>query len=166
MPNERHTFTVSLDVSCAPCHTADDAAAREASLKSEILNGLLALKSRLQSWAKTTYGDVDLWDFSANIPNYDDANGNPKVAPDQKAVPIELKRARQQYYFIAEDKSFGVHNSVYTRYMLDIANQNLDSLNVPRSVPRSTASTQTMLQIVNQDLKRSAKASLSEVREP
>lgn len=164
MPGQRHTFTVSVDTSCAPCHTSSDAASRESSLKSEILNGLFALKSRMEAWAKTTYGDTDLWEYSANIPGFSDASGNPKVAPDQTKVAIQLKRARHEYYFIANDQSFGVHNSVYTRYLLDVANKNLDALNVPRSVAtRSIPSLRTMLDIVNQDLKRGAKGAMTEL---
>ncbi len=45
-------------------------------------------------------------------------------------MPIEVKRARHNYYFILNDKSLGVHNPAYTRYLLEVANANLDRLGV------------------------------------
>ena len=164
LPNQRHTFTVSLDTSCSPCHTAADAASREDALKSEILNALTGLKTRMEQWAKTTYNDTDLWDYSENIKLILDANGNPKAAPDQTKVPVQIKRARHNYYFVARDRSFGVHNSVYTRYMLDIANRNLDALNVPRSVAQPGRSVAQLFEVINQDLRRGARSSMSELR--
>ena len=68
MPNSRHTFTVSLDTSCAPCHTPTDAAARETTVQTNTQNGLVALRTRLENWAKTKFGDPDVWDYTSNIP--------------------------------------------------------------------------------------------------
>lgn len=125
MPNSRHTFTVSLDASCSPCHTPTDAASRESVVQNEIQTGLVALRTRLRNWAQATYGDPAVWDYTSNIPST-------SKAPTQSGVPIQVKRARHNYYFILLDRSLGVHNTPYTRYLLNYANTNLDALGVSR----------------------------------
>lgn len=124
LPNASHTFTVNLDVSCSPCHTAADAAARETSVQGEVLNGLLALHSRMQAWALATYGHSDMWDYTTNL-----ATG--ETPPNEATVPIEIQRARYNYYDILTDASYGVHNWVYTDYLLSESNTWLDNINVP-----------------------------------
>ncbi|MFZ4506109.1 MAG: multiheme c-type cytochrome [Fimbriimonas sp.] len=126
MPDARHTFTVSYDKGCAPCHTPADAAARATSIKSEILSGLTALRTRMEAWAKGKYGDVDFWDYTSFIV----AEG--KVAPTQSGVPIEVKRARHNYYFIIRSGDYGVHNAPYAKHLLGVANSNLDAIGVGR----------------------------------
>lgn len=174
MPQQRHTFTVSLDTSCSPCHTAADAAARQTALKAEIINGLVNLKARMENWSKANVkdsngvllNDPDQWDYTSNITADVDSNGQPKVPADstQKNLPGELKRARHNYWLITKDHSYGIHNSVYVRYLLDIANKNMDALGTPRSVPeRSTLTLQQKLQIVEADVKRSATAAVHDL---
>ena len=124
MGNSRHTFTVSYDTGCTPCHTAADAAARTQVTKSQTEQALLALRSRLRTWSQQTFGDPDLWNYTAYIQELG------KTPPPQAQVPIEVKRARHNYYFILNDKSLGVHNPAYTRYLLEVANANLDRLGV------------------------------------
>jgi hypothetical protein len=144
MPNSRHTFTVSLDVSCAPCHTAADAAARENQVQSTIQNGLVALRTRMQNWAQATFGDSNVWDYTTNIPS------TSKV-PNQTLIPIQVKRARHNYYFILLDRSLGVHNSPYTTYLLNYANTNLDAIGVSRvAIPSLTRS--QAIGILNEDI--------------
>lgn len=121
LPNARHTFTVSYDTGCTPCHTAADAAARTQTSRAQIEQGLLALRSRLRSWSQQTFGDPDLWDYTALIPAG-------KTPPPQAQVPIEVKRARHNYWFIIRDASYGVHNGPYARYLLQVANANMDRL--------------------------------------
>lgn len=135
MPNSRHTFTVSLDTSCAPCHTSADAAARESSVQGEIQNDLVALRTRMSNWAKLTFGDASVWDYTSNIVA-------PSVAPKQTLIPIEVKRARHNYYFVLLDRSLGVHNTPYARYLLNYANVGLDNIGIARSanVPGLTQS--------------------------
>lgn len=124
MPNARHTFTVSYDVGCAPCHTATDAAARADTVKSDILNGLASLRSRMAAWAQGAFGDPALWDYTTLI----ESNNPP---PDQALVPIEVKRARHNYYFIVRSGDYGVHNAPYAKTLLKVANDNLDSIHAP-----------------------------------
>lgn len=123
MPSESHSFKTSYDKSCQPCHSTDDAAARAATLKTEVTNALFAIKARLGTWAKGALGNEILWDYTSLLPTG-------TTPPDQTLVPIEIKRARHNYYFIIRDASMGIHNAVYTRQLIKIANQNLDSLGV------------------------------------
>jgi hypothetical protein len=144
MPNSRHTFTVSLDISCAPCHTAPDAAARETTVQSEVQNGLVALRTRMQNWAQATFKDPAVWDYTTNIPS------TSKI-PTQSQVPIQIKRARHNYYFILLDRSLGVHNAPYTLYLLNYANTNLDALGISRvAVP--LLNRRQAIAILNEDI--------------
>ncbi len=120
----RHTFTVKLD-NCQPCHSIADAAARRNAIQSTVINELLALRSRLESWAQATFGDPALWDYTALIAE------EGKTAPPQAQVPIQIRRARHNYYFVVRDASLGVHNGKYARFLIDVANEQLDELNVP-----------------------------------
>jgi hypothetical protein len=142
MPNSRHTFTVSLDVSCVPCHTAGDAASRETSLQTTTQDALAALQVRMENYvlaqAWNTAKDPAVWNYSANLPPG-------SVFPTQSKIPIELKRARHNYYFILLDRSFGVHNFAYTEYLLAQSNAGLDNLGVPRSAAPSRSEVKTRL---------------------
>src|SRR5207245_1609785 len=109
MPNRRHTFTVSFDTSCQPCHTTADAAIRASTIKGEILNKLSSLRSRMENWALNNPDFIGLqpdptlrqqmWDYPALLA----VETPPPPAPDQRnpsdggKVPIEIKRARHDY---------------------------------------------------------------------
>lgn len=160
MPDSRHSFTVSYDKGCAPCHTAADAAARATSIKSEILEGLLALKTRMEAWATGKYGNDVFWEYTSNIT----AEGF--TAPAQSGVPIEIKRARHNYYFIVRSSDYGVHNAPYAKHLLSVANSNLDAIGVAASgKSRAKMSVKDMLAEVQKDLDRTHKAELAEISE-
>jgi hypothetical protein len=127
MPNSDHTFTTKYDVSCAPCHTAADAAARVTAVRGQILDDLYSLLVRMKSWSQTTFGDPDLWDYTSNI----QALTPPKTPPNQSLVPIQIKRARHNYFFIVRDACYGPHNAPYAEHLIRVANDNLDALGVP-----------------------------------
>lgn len=150
MPDSRHTFTVSFDKGCAPCHTAADAAARTATVKAEIQQALYALRTRLEAWSQATFGDPDLWDYTALIAELG------KTPPNQAQVPIEVKRARHNYYFVIRDSCFGPHNAPYIRHLINIANQNLDAIGVPRgrAVQRGQVSLDYIRSVLESDLRR------------
>lgn len=155
MPDGRHTMTVSYDKGCSPCHTSADAASRASSVKNEIQLALFALRERLRTWAQQTFGDPDLWDYTALVSELG------KTAPPQDQVPIEVKRARHNYYFVLRDASFGIHNAPYARHLLTIANRQLDALGVPRIAPQVLSrmprrQIQAVLQADLQRLKESA----------
>lgn len=126
MPGSSHTFTVSYDKSCQPCHTTADAAARANATKSEVIEKLYALLQRLRAWSTTTFGDPIKWDYTALLPT--------GVTADQSKVPMALRRARHNYYFIVRDMSMGIHNKPYVDHLLLVADSNLDTLGVARGV--------------------------------
>lgn len=157
MGDNRHTFTVSFDTGCAPCHTAADAAARVDTLKNEIVTALFALRTKMETYAKNTWGDPVVWDYTTNIVA-------PHVAPAQASVPIQLKRARHNYWYVLRDGSFGVHNAAYTRYMIANGVTNMGNLGILSLSTQSTAKVdyQTMLKILQSDLQRGRLADMSE----
>ncbi|HEY3331676.1 MAG TPA: multiheme c-type cytochrome [Capsulimonadaceae bacterium] len=140
LPNASHTFTVKLDQSCVPCHSPADAAARKTALQNEVMGDLAHLQSELSAWAVAKYGagNTTSWDYTSNI-----TAG--QTVPVQSTVPIEIKRARYNYWYVIIDNSYGVHNPFYTRFMLQIAQDNINELNgtsVPLIVPRAVSSQQ------------------------
>lgn len=147
MAEGRHIFTVNYESGCSPCHTPADATNRTRAVKAEVERELLALRARLREWSQQTFGDPDLWDYTSNI----QAAG--KTPPPQAQVPIEVKRARHNYWFVLRDKSWGVHNTPYTRYLIQVANANLDRLGVGSGSRQGRA-------VLEQDLQRSRKAIL------
>ena len=158
MPDARHTFTVSLDTSCQPCHTAADAAARESSVRDEVLTGLLVLRTRLESWAQTKFANSAFWDYYSLVDEDPAVQAESKAIQDQ--IPIEIRRVRHNYYFIIRDRSFGIHNTPYTRQLLFYSHSLLDSLGVSRAaVPKSRAQ---ILDVIKRDLWRSIKSDIHE----
>lgn len=153
MPDSRHTFTVSFDKGCAPCHTPADAAARSNAIKSEILSLLIALRTRMESWAQTQYGNSLYWEYTSVIT----AEGG--TPPDQGTVPIEIKRARHNYYFVIRSGDYGVHNAPYAKHLMTIANNNLDALNVPKPPP-SKMSKDEMFRLIEKVKSRAATAEM------
>lgn len=119
-----HEFAVHLEA-CSPCHSASDAAARMLATKSDIEARLFALQTRLNNWGTTANIDTKgplSWEYVSN--------GGP-ASSKQTQVPIQIKRARYDYYYVSNDQSFGVHNAKYARYLLDVANAQLDALGAP-----------------------------------
>jgi formate-dependent nitrite reductase cytochrome c552 subunit len=151
MPNNRHTFTVSYDTSCTPCHTATDAANRAATIQAQTEAGELQLLQRLQSWSSANYsGNTGQWDYP----------GNGSTA-DETSVPIQIKRARHNYYFILYDQSYGPHNAKYTNLLLQVANQNLDAINVATASPINMTTAQMKQVLRNLYLAAAAQSSMS-----
>jgi hypothetical protein len=167
MPNASHTFTVNLIVSCSPCHTTADAAAREQTLQAAVQNSLLGLKTRLENWSIATFGSAnpDSWDYTTNIPA-----GEMVPSQSNTVIPIEVKRARHNYYFIIVDRSYGVHNFIYINYLLAWSNQTLNDL--PAATPAytgsvvksTTLSRQQVRAILNADLQKAMRAGIASGR--
>ena len=155
MPLGRHTMTVSYDNGCAPCHTTADAAARASSLQSEVVNDLTALNTRMSNWAKTTFGDAQAWDYTSNI-----TDGS--TPPSQSKIPIQIKRARHNYYYVVTSGDLGVHNPAYTRYLMQVSATNLTAVGVPMVKPADVAQIPMAekLLAIKQDRSKGAKSSL------
>ncbi|NCO40265.1 MAG: hypothetical protein COZ06_33630 [Armatimonadetes bacterium CG_4_10_14_3_um_filter_66_18] len=114
---------------CTPCHAPSEAASLRSSAQSEIQGKVLSLQARLNAWGEGAnlddMGEAS-WEYGSE--------GGPSSA-SQKVIPIEVKRARHNYAYVVEDKSMGIHNIAYTRYLLDNANAQLDSINAPKASP-------------------------------
>lgn len=145
MPDARHSFTVSYDKGCAPCHTAADAAARTTSVKSETLAALTNLHARLGAWAQATFGNAALWDYSSYL------SEEGLTAPNQSLVPIQVKRARHNYYFVIHSGDYGVHNAPYAKHLIKVANDNLNELAAPAAPSRSSMSVDEMLKLMESE---------------
>lgn len=155
MPDSRHTFTVSFDKGCAPCHTPADAAARATSIKSEILGELVSLRTRMESWAQGEFGNSLYWEYTSII------NAEGGTPPDQNLVPIEIKRARHNYYFVVRSGDYGVHNAPYAKHLIRVANDNLDALNAGKAPP-SRLTTDQKLEVIKADKRRALKAEMED----
>ena len=159
MPDSRHTFTVSFNA-CVPCHTETDAAVRVTAVKSEILDELYSLRVRMSTWAQSAYpgqpGNEIFWEYTATITEEGYA------PPSQAGVPIEIKRARHNYYFIIRSGDFGVHNSVYARHLLTVANENLDDISVPGGIPTTLTRAQKMA-VIKSDRARAQRADIDSI---
>ncbi|MDR3708939.1 MAG: hypothetical protein P4L33_11620 [Capsulimonadaceae bacterium] len=154
MPNASHTFTVQLDTSCSPCHSATDAASRESAIQTEILGDLNTLQTNLSTWSATKFASLAgglpttySWDYTSQILG-DSPTGTGYVPASQAVatIPIEIQRARYNYWYIIKDQSYGVHDPIYERFLMQIANNNvteaLAKLGVT-ALPLSTPATQS-----------------------
>ncbi len=121
-----HTFRIRLE-GCSPCHSISDAAARMLNTKSDIEAKLATLKNRLDAWGV----QANIQGKGALSWEYSSYGGPSSGATGQDLIPIQIKRARYNYYYVEHDGSFGVHNAKYARYLLLVANQQLDALGVP-----------------------------------
>ncbi len=165
MPNGRHTMTVSYEIGCAPCHTLADASQRAQTLRAEIELKLYALRVRMENWARQQDfngdgqpdNDPDLWNYWALVPTEKQS----LARTIQGLIPIQVKRARHNYYFVLRDGSFGIHNPPYARHLLNVANLALDALGVPRIAPETLLSRvprQHIRVILQSDLQRLKRA--------
>lgn len=163
MPDSRHSFTVSYDKGCNPCHTAADAAARIASTKGEVIDELLALRLRMENWAQTKFNDRDFWDYTSIIT----AEG--KTPPPQTEVPIEIKRARHNYYFVIRSGDYGAHNAPYAKHLITVANTNVTNAagkgRVSETNPYAGFSLDQKLAVLEADRKRAGQADMTELDE-
>jgi hypothetical protein len=107
----------------------------------------------MERWAEATFGDPAFWDYSSLLTE------EGKTPPNQAEIPIEVKRARHNYYFVLRDASLGTHNGTYTRNLLDVANRNLTQLGVA-SAPARTAGARARA-IIERDRLRASRADRS-----
>lgn len=166
MPDARHTFTVSYDKGCSPCHTAADAAARVSSTKTEVIDELVALRTRMENFmlnnANPALRDADFWDYTSLIA----AEG--KTAPNQTLIPIEVKRARHNYYFVVRSGDYGVHNAPYAKYLIFIANQQMGRIDGRTAAstraanPYAGMTTDQKLAVLENDRRRAREADIAE----
>lgn len=118
-----HTMVVDYSKGCQPCHSASDAASKVTALQTEVVDDLTQLSTSMSTWAQSTFGDPEDWDYTSNV-----TDGS--KAPSQSLIPIEVKRARHNYYYIVISGDYGVHNYAYTLYLIQWAQTNLQNAGI------------------------------------
>ncbi|MBI5706321.1 MAG: hypothetical protein HZC36_04955 [Armatimonadetes bacterium] len=182
MPGSRHTFTVSYDKGCAPCHSAEDAAVRKSAIANEITGGLYSLRQRMADWSasfynasKPGYENVPaalrpyLWEYSTMINAAATELGITTTnvpTNHQSVLPIQIKRARHNYYFIVRDSSICPHNPPYARHLLNVGNDNMDELTGGSAYGASTSKSKlpsfaAMQRVLQADKARAARAEMN-----
>ncbi len=104
----------------------------------------------MENWAQATLGDPLFWEYTSNIT----AEGG--TPPDQALVPIEVKRARYNYYFVIRSGDYGVHNAPYAKHLLNVANQNMTAIGARQVAPKAM-NKDAMLQLIESDRKRASR---------
>ena len=157
-PAHSHKFIANAGPGCAPCHSVDDAAAKQVTVTNDVITRMYNLQQRMRGWAAANaafnglINKADLWDYTSLLPVGD-------TAPAQNLIPASVKRSRHNYYMVLNDKSLGVHNYPYTVYMITIANDNLDTAGAPAIARPAGLTIQQMKASILADLKRAQQAS-------
>jgi hypothetical protein len=136
-----HTFKpIVTTTSCTPCHqrTPETMEGVIVRTQTEITNRIASVKALLDNWAtnkapeaiRTNYGAL-AWEYST--PGVlSNPEGNSKITgpatTNQVLIPDAIKQARFNLYLIQHDASFGVHNADYTRFLLQVAEDNVKGL--------------------------------------
>ena len=112
----------------------------------------------MQAWARDHVGNEDFWDYYTLVS--EDTVVQDQAKAIQSQIPIEIRRCRHNYYFIIRDRSFGIHNTPYTRQLLDFSESLLDGLGVTRAAPVRFNRSQA-LGMINRDILRSIRSEKS-----
>ncbi len=134
-----HAFRATVQA-CAVCHTDTTGAKSPTNL-------LFTTQSELSSMISTTKNLLDLWASTKNTNSWAskyEARGweytvpgdlsNPSHSPsitgpitaEQAQIPQGIKDARFNLYLVSQDKSLGIHNAPYTKYLLSVAQQRVN----------------------------------------
>jgi hypothetical protein len=112
----------------------------------------------MENWAQSALGNRRFWDHPSVLTEEGLTAPN-QADPPTGAIPIQIKRARHNYYFVLRDKSFGIHNLPYARYLLTVANAQLDQLGVARSATtKSNLSLEALYRLLQGDITRAKAA--------
>jgi len=107
----------------------------------------------METWAQSEFGNSLYWEYTSMIT----AEGG--TPPDQALVPIEIKRARYNYYFVIRSGDYGVHNAPYAKHLLTVANTNLDDLKVSKP-GLSKLTRDQQYQLIESDRAKAARAEM------
>jgi hypothetical protein len=135
-----HTFRPTIEA-CAVCHTEPTGPLSATNLlfttQSEISGMIATTKGLLDLWATTK--NTNAWASKYEARGWEYTNpgelSNPSgstsiVGPnntEQGQIPQGIKDARFNLYLVNRDKSKGVHNAPYTRYLLSVAQQRVNT---------------------------------------
>jgi formate-dependent nitrite reductase cytochrome c552 subunit len=136
-----HAFRPHIEA-CAVCHTNPSGPLSATNLwltvQAEISGRIANTKSLLDLWATTK--NTNSW--SANYEKLgweyttpgqlSNPSGSSSVrgptAAEQAQIPQEIKDARFNLYLLEHDHSKGIHNPPYARFLLDVADQKVNTL--------------------------------------
>ncbi|HRY47996.1 MAG TPA: cytochrome c family protein [Candidatus Paceibacterota bacterium] len=131
-----HTFE-PWPANCAPCHSEESATALISVTQADLKQRIDLVKERLDSWALTKapaalrekYGRL-AWEYHQPGPLSNPDNNPARLGPttaEQSDVPDAIKQARFNLYLVVQDGSLGVHNGKFTRQLLQVAEDKLNS---------------------------------------
>lgn len=125
-----HSFK-PLSVNCAPCHTAQEAEAFVGFTQRLVRGEIARVKALLDTWGethspeplRTQYGKLT-WEYNvagqlSQSPETPAPRG--PTPAEQTVVPDAIKQARFLLYMVEHDGSYGVHNGMYARHLLEEA---------------------------------------------
>jgi len=129
-----HTFKPTIEA-CRSCHTdaTGDKTATNllATTQADVKLLVSATKGLLDQWATTKntnswaakYGSLG-WEYTApgelSNPLANPLTVGPSTA-EQAQIPAAIKDARYNLYLVSRDKSNGIHNAPYVKYLLSVA---------------------------------------------
>jgi hypothetical protein len=167
-PVGSHTFAATTN-NCAPCHTVSEAASNIANIQSQVQQSMGQLLILLQQWAAapvdkngtsitvpaaaTAAADTSIWDYTSNwstaTANEFGGSSSATATAFEKSIPLQVLRARCNYYFLLVDRSYGVHNFKYTQWLLQYSIAQMQTIPgfTPKSVSLTKAQVQSMLKV-------------------
>ncbi len=125
-----HTFRVDRFDACFECHV--DPEFTKDVVQFFIRERINEVKASLDLWAttkaplalRTNFGAL-AWEYTSpgdlSNPTGDPNIVGPSTAQQTNNVPTNIFQARFNLYLVFYDGSFGVHNSFYSNYLLDVA---------------------------------------------
>ena len=135
-----HAFRATPQA-CAVCHTDTTGPKSPTNLlfstQAEISGLMSTTKNLLDLWASTkntnswaSKYEARGWEYTAPGELSNPSGSSSIVGPtsaEQAQIPQAIKDARFNLYLISRDKSLGIHNAPYTRYLLEVAQQRVNS---------------------------------------
>jgi hypothetical protein len=135
-----HAFRATIEA-CSSCHTDTTGSKSPTNLlfstQAEISSLIATTKNLLDLWATTKNTnswrakyEARGWEYTAPGELSNPSGSTTIVGPDateQGGIPQGIKDARFNLYLIVRDKSLGIHNAPYTRYLLGVAQQKVNA---------------------------------------
>jgi len=130
-----HTFAPGYE-SCVDCHgSAEGAEAFVEATRLRFEGYLIDVVDLLDTWATTKapaelrdkYGKYS-WEYT-NEGVLSNPAGDPTIvgpsSADQAKIPDAIKQARMNLYLVEHDGSYGTHNGLYARHLIEVARTNV-----------------------------------------
>lgn len=135
-----HAFRATIEA-CSACHTDTTGVRSPTNLlfttQAEISARITTVKNLLDLWATTkntnswaTRYDARGWEYTTPGELSNPSGSTSIVGPtsaEQAQIPQGIKDARFNLYLLSRDKSQGIHNAPYARYLLDVAQQRVNA---------------------------------------